>query len=84
MSKISDIGYLVGKSTWYFCVLALHQFDPKNNVYYRKVARRSITVPVWNSQEMGVGGLQKQFDFIFRRALIWRVMPPNILEEMGN
>ncbi|XP_054898689.1 vesicle-fusing ATPase-like [Poeciliopsis prolifica] len=46
-------------------------------------ARQSIISPDWNFEKMGIGGLDKEFSDIFRRAFASRVFPPDIVEQMG-
>ncbi|XP_015243660.1 PREDICTED: vesicle-fusing ATPase-like [Cyprinodon variegatus] len=46
-------------------------------------ARQSIINPDWNFEKMGIGGLDKEFSGIFRRAFASRVFPPDIVEQMG-
>nr|XP_061829710.1 vesicle-fusing ATPase isoform X2 [Nerophis lumbriciformis] len=48
-----------------------------------KEARQSIINPDWNFEKMGIGGLDKEFSDIFRRAFASRVFPPDIVEQMG-
>lgn len=45
--------------------------------------RQSIINPDWNFEKMGIGGLDKEFSDIFRRAFASRVFPPEIVEQMG-
>lgn len=33
---------------------------------------------------MGIGGLDSEFNAIFRRAFASRVFPPEIIERLGN
>lgn len=33
---------------------------------------------------MGIGGLNKEFNAIFRRAFASRVFPPEIMEQLGK
>ncbi|CAL1600014.1 unnamed protein product [Knipowitschia caucasica] len=47
-------------------------------------SRQSIISPDWNFEEMGIGGLDKEFSAIFRRAFASRVFPPEIVEQMGG
>lgn len=47
-------------------------------------ARQSIINPDWNFERMGIGGLDKEFSDIFRRAFASRVFPPDIVEQMGE
>ncbi|XP_022599047.1 vesicle-fusing ATPase-like isoform X1 [Seriola dumerili] len=46
-------------------------------------SRQSIITPDWNFEKMGIGGLDKEFSDIFRRAFASRVFPPDIVEQMG-
>ena len=47
-------------------------------------SRQSIISPDWNFEQMGIGGLDKEFSDIFRRAFASRVFPPDIVEQMGE
>ncbi|XP_061666703.1 vesicle-fusing ATPase-like isoform X2 [Syngnathoides biaculeatus] len=47
-------------------------------------SRQSIISPDWNFEKMGIGGLDKEFSDIFRRAFASRVFPPEIVEQMGG
>lgn len=49
-----------------------------------KEARQTIINPDWNFEKMGIGGLDKEFSDIFRRAFASRVFPPDIVEQMGK
>jgi len=49
-----------------------------------KEARQTIINPDWNFEKMGIGGLDKEFSDIFRRAFASRVFPPDIVEQMGE
>lgn len=48
-----------------------------------KVVRQSIINPDWDFQKMGIGGLDKEFNAIFRRAFASRVFPPEVVEQLG-
>ncbi|XP_015906120.2 vesicle-fusing ATPase 1 [Parasteatoda tepidariorum] len=48
-----------------------------------KTARQSIINPDWDFQKMGIGGLDKQFNAIFRRAFASRVFPPEFVQQLG-
>ena len=37
----------------------------------------------WNFSSMGVGGLDKEFNAIFRRAFASRVFPPELMDQLG-
>jgi len=36
-----------------------------------------------NFEQLGIGGLDKQFEAIFRRAFASRVFPPSIVQKLG-
>lgn len=44
---------------------------------------QSIINPDWDFKKMGIGGLDKEFSDIFRRAFASRVFPPEFVEQMG-
>ncbi|XP_073833104.1 comatose [Musca autumnalis] len=48
-----------------------------------KIMRQSIINPDWDFGKMGIGGLDKEFNAIFRRAFASRVIPPEIIEQLG-
>ncbi|KAK5885596.1 hypothetical protein CesoFtcFv8_019292 [Champsocephalus esox] len=48
-----------------------------------KEQRQTIINPEWNFEKMGIGGLDREFSDIFRRAFASRVFPPDIVEQMG-
>lgn len=48
-----------------------------------KVVRQSIINPDWDFSKMGIGGLDTQFNAIFRRAFASRVFPPEVMESLG-
>lgn len=50
----------------------------------RKTVHHSIINPDWDFQNMGVGGLDTEFNAIFRRAFASRVFPPEIVEQLGK
>ncbi|KAJ5070587.1 vesicle-fusing atpase [Anaeramoeba ignava] len=45
--------------------------------------RTSIFRPDWNFESMGIGGLDKEFSDIFRRAFASRVFPPSVIRKLG-
>jgi hypothetical protein len=49
-----------------------------------KTVHHSIINPDWDFQNMGVGGLDTEFNAIFRRAFASRVFPPEIVEQLGK
>jgi vesicle-fusing ATPase len=49
----------------------------------KKPRARNILRSDFNFEELGIGGLGKEFSDIFRRAFASRVYPPHILRELG-
>lgn len=48
-----------------------------------KMVKQSIINPDWDFTKMGVGGLDTEFNAIFRRAFASRVFPPEVMEQLG-
>ncbi|XP_075970812.1 vesicle-fusing ATPase 1-like [Anticarsia gemmatalis] len=48
-----------------------------------KQPRQSIINPDWDFGKMGIGGLDNEFNAIFRRAFASRVFPPEVVEQLG-
>lgn len=48
-----------------------------------KMVRQSIINPDWDFTKMGIGGLDTEFNAIFRRAFASRVFPPEVMEQLG-
>lgn len=46
-------------------------------------AHQALISPDWDFNQMGIGGLDKEFSDIFRRAFASRVIPPDVVEELG-
>jgi len=53
-------------------------------LFFRKQAFQSIINPDWNFSKLGIGGLDKEFSAIFRRAFASRVFPPEIVDQLGK
>lgn len=49
----------------------------------RRPAANSIIAPDFKFEDMGIGGLDKEFATIFRRAFASRVFPPGLVEKLG-
>ena len=43
----------------------------------------TIFRPDWNFESMGIGGLDKEFSDIFRRAFASRVFPVSVVQKLG-
>ena len=61
-------------------IVRAHDIEPN---LLQKVVRQSIINPDWDFTKMGIGGLDDQFNAIFRRAFASRVFPPEIMEQLG-
>lgn len=48
-----------------------------------KVAMPTIINPDWDFSKMGIGGLDREFSAIFRRAFASRVFPSDVVEQLG-
>eukprot|EP00747_Dinoflagellata_sp_TGD_P182072 gnl/TRDRNA2_/TRDRNA2_36142_c0_seq1.p1 gnl/TRDRNA2_/TRDRNA2_36142_c0~~gnl/TRDRNA2_/TRDRNA2_36142_c0_seq1.p1 ORF type:complete len:732 (+),score=170.63 gnl/TRDRNA2_/TRDRNA2_36142_c0_seq1:79-2274(+) len=55
----------------------------KLHVLSDKVQQRGIFRPDFNFEELGIGGLSKEFGDIFRRAFAARVFPPHVVRDLG-
>jgi vesicle-fusing ATPase len=49
----------------------------------RQIQQQSIINPDWDFNKMGIGGLDKEFNTIFRRAFASRVFPPEVIHQLG-
>ena len=49
----------------------------------RRPAGNAILTPDFKFEDMGIGGLDKEFSAIFRRAFASRIFPPGLIENMG-
>ncbi|XP_056152855.1 vesicle-fusing ATPase-like [Lampris incognitus] len=77
-----DIGLLLGNSQVMFEKAESSSLTLVGKAKTRE-SRQSIINPDWNFERMGIGGLDKEFSDIFRRAFASRVFPPDIVEQMG-
>ncbi|OEH77591.1 n-ethylmaleimide-sensitive fusion [Cyclospora cayetanensis] len=59
--------------------------DSEGRVYVqsKKVLPSPLVAPDFSFQKLGIGGLDRQFSEIFRRAFSSRVFPPHLVEELG-
>ncbi|CAL8283121.1 unnamed protein product [Merluccius merluccius] len=77
-----EIGLLLGNSQVIFEKADTSSLTLVGKAKTRE-SRQSIINPDWNFERMGIGGLDKEFSDIFRRAFASRVFPPDIVEQMG-
>lgn len=61
--------------------------DPRSNINLKASSRRpaanAILAPNFKFEDMGIGGLDKEFSSIFRRAFASRIFPPGLIEKLG-
>ncbi|KAL4962357.1 AAA family ATPase SEC18 [Aspergillus stella-maris] len=55
------------------------QIKPAKN----RPAANAIIQPDFNTEKMGIGGLDSEFHTIFRRAFASRIFPPDIVQKLG-
>jgi hypothetical protein len=48
-----------------------------------RAAPNAILAPNFKFEDMGIGGLDTEFNEIFRRAFASRVFPPGLVEKLG-
>jgi Cdc6-like AAA superfamily ATPase len=53
-------------------------------IFYRKTQFVSIINPDFDFNSMGIGGLDAEFNAIFRRAFASRVFPPEVVYQLGK
>jgi len=56
----------------------------KLQILSNKVQQRSIFRPDFNFEELGIGGLTKEFGDIFRRAFAARIFPAQVIRDLGT
>ncbi|EME42366.1 vesicular fusion ATPase-like protein [Dothistroma septosporum NZE10] len=49
----------------------------------RRPAANSVLRPDFKFEDMGIGGLDKEFSDIFRRAFASRIFPPGLVDQLG-
>lgn len=61
--------------------------DPESNIQIKPAKNRpaanAIIQPDFNTEKMGIGGLDSEFHTIFRRAFASRIFPPDIVQKLG-
>ena len=53
-------------------------------IHSDKPQTRNLFRPDFNFEDLGIGGLSKEFGDIFRRAFASRVFPPKIIRDLGT
>lgn len=49
----------------------------------KRAAANAIVKPDFNFSDMGIGGLDDEFQIMFRRAFASRIFPPGLVEQLG-
>lgn len=49
----------------------------------KRAAANAIVRPDFNFSDMGIGGLDDEFQIMFRRAFASRIFPPGLVEQLG-
>lgn len=49
----------------------------------KRAAANAIVKPDFNFSDMGIGGLDEEFQIMFRRAFASRIFPPGLVEQLG-
>ena len=61
--------------------------DPQSEIQIKPAKNRpaanAIIQPDFNTEKMGIGGLDSEFHTIFRRAFASRIFPPDIVQKLG-
>ncbi|KAL9043695.1 MAG: hypothetical protein Q9214_003124, partial [Letrouitia sp. 1 TL-2023] len=61
--------------------------DARSSINLRASSKRpaanAILRPNFKFEDMGIGGLDKEFSAIFRRAFASRIFPPGLIEKLG-
>ena len=77
----SDRGILTRQTTMNFYKDAKSPINIRAS--NRRPAANAILQPNFKFEDMGIGGLDKEFAAIFRRAFASRIFPPGLIEKMG-
>ena len=80
-SMASDRGILTRQTTMNYFKDAKSPINIRAS--NRRPAANAILQPNFKFEDMGIGGLDKEFATIFRRAFASRIFPPGLIEKMG-
>lgn len=72
-------GLVLAESAFEFSVSDANRLKLKRN----KARKKNLFKSDFNFEQLGIGGLDKEFADIFRRAFASRIYPPAVLEELG-
>ncbi|GJQ11585.1 hypothetical protein GpartN1_g3376.t1 [Galdieria partita] len=75
----SSVGLVTADSTLFFSKAA----GSNLKVIGGDKRPKDIFKPDFNFEKMGIGGLDKEFSDIFRRAFASRVFPPSVIKKLG-
>ncbi|KAJ1678307.1 transport between ER and Golgi ATPase protein, partial [Spiromyces aspiralis] len=61
--------------------------DPESNIRLKNLPKsrmaKSLFKPNFKFEDLGIGGLDDEFNDIFRRAFASRIFPPSLIEKLG-
>ena len=63
--------------------ITLYSEDVELNLISGKLLRRELFSDGYNFEELGIGGLNKELIYAFRRALSTRAFKPSLIEKIG-
>ncbi|KAL0580740.1 transport between ER and Golgi ATPase protein [Marasmius crinis-equi] len=76
-----DAGVVMGKTDITFMKAPDSAIKLKSSA--KKAPPNAIIAPNFKFEDMGIGGLDNEFNEIFRRAFASRVFPPGLVEKLG-
>ncbi|XP_050418791.1 vesicle-fusing ATPase [Patella vulgata] len=82
-TRKAQVGLLTPNSAVMFEKAENSQINLSGKSKGKTAQHQSIINPDWDFNKMGIGGLDKEFSAIFRRAFASRVFPPEIVEQLG-
>ncbi|KAF9266293.1 AAA-domain-containing protein [Marasmius fiardii PR-910] len=78
---LRDAGVIMGKTDITFMKAPDSAIKLKSSA--KKAPPNAIIAPNFKFEDMGIGGLDNEFNEIFRRAFASRVFPPGLVEKLG-
>jgi vesicle-fusing ATPase len=76
-----QVALLIAQTQVFFTKGTDSQFKLQGDA--KKSAMNPIIQPNFQFEDMGIGGLDREFSAIFRRAFASRIFPPSIVEKLG-
>ncbi|XP_070712354.1 vesicle-fusing ATPase-like, partial [Pempheris klunzingeri] len=79
----ADFGIIIRNSQVIFKKASSASFTLIGTSKQINTESRQLLDPNWDFTQIGVGGLDHEFNIIFRRAFSSRIFPPEIVDELG-